>query len=148
MISWRIMRHITFDVKISADIEKAFAISTNYANLHTVTNGFYILSKTRSTRDISTLVAHRILVLNNTLAVMIKHVIEDGYVHKSYWVGGDAKGSIISETYEKSENETILHVDAQLKLPFFLALKSVFYSKKLESNLQHMAQGIARAAES
>ena len=96
------MRHITLKLKIHADIEKIFAISTDYNNLYKVTDGFYTLSKIRSSRDNATLVAHRILVLNKTLSVMIKHVVESEYVHKSYWVGGDAKGSIVTETYERS----------------------------------------------
>ena len=45
------MRHITLKLKIHADIEKIFAISTDYNNLYKVTDGFYTLSKIRSSRD-------------------------------------------------------------------------------------------------
>ncbi len=142
------MRHITFDLKINADVDKVFAVSTNYENLYKVTNGFYTISKIRSSREHSTLVAHRVLVLNKSLAVMIKHVIEKEHVHKSYWVGGDAKGTIVTETYERSGDYTMLHVDARMKLPVLLGIKSIFTLNDLKSNLQQMAQGIAHASES
>ncbi|MDI1495605.1 MAG: hypothetical protein K8823_913 [Cenarchaeum symbiont of Oopsacas minuta] len=142
------MQHITFEKKIKSDVERAFKISTDYANLNNVTNKFYTLANVRSSRENATIVSHRVNILDKSLAVMIKHVVEKPYVHKSHWVGGDAKGSIVIEMYEKSENGTVLYVDAKLKLPITLAIKSIFSFKKLESNLHQMADGIALAAES
>ena len=78
---------------------------------------------------------------------MIKHVVESEYVHKSYWVGGDAKGSIVTETYERSGDYTVLYLDAQLKLPVLLGIKSIFYSRDLITPVAY-CKGIADAAES
>ena len=50
------------------------------------------------------------------------------------------QGSIVTETYERSGDYTVLYLDAQLKLPVLLGIKSIFYSRDLKSHLKRMAQ--------
>ena len=115
---------VSFEREINADIEKSFDIITNFENFQRLFPDFYPSILIKSVRDESSLVAEHLKLHDTEFIIMSKHFISKPNSHEMRVVGGDIKGSSISEIFSFVNGKTLLKVNAELDV------KSSRFSKK------------------
>ena len=118
------MLMVSFEREINADIEKSFDIITNFENFQRLFPDFYPSILIKSVRDESSLVAEHLKLHDTEFIIMSKHFISKPNSHEMRVVGGDIKGSSISEIFSFVNGKTLLKVNAELDV------KSSRFSKK------------------
>ena len=118
------MLKVSFEREINADIEKSFDIITNFENFQRLFPDFYPSILIKSVRDESSLVAEHLKLYDTEFIIMSKHFISKPNSHEMRVVGGDIKGSSISEIFSFVNGKTLLKVNAELDV------KSSRFSKK------------------
>ena len=118
------MLKVSFEREINADIEKSFDIITNFENFQRLFPDFYPSILIKSVRDESSLVAEHLKLHDTEFIIMSKHFISKPNSHEMRVVGGDIKGSSISEIFSFVNGKTLLKVNAELDV------KSSRFSKK------------------
>jgi len=118
------MLMVSFEREINADIEKSFDIITNFENFQRLFPEFYPSILIKSVRDESSLVAEHLKLHDTEFIIMSKHFISKPNSHEMRVVGGDIKGSSISEIFSFVNGKTLLKVNAELDV------KSSRFSKK------------------
>tara|TARA_B100000029_G_C16926530_1_gene723345 strand:+ start:119 stop:538 length:420 start_codon:yes stop_codon:yes gene_type:complete len=118
------MLKITFEQEINADIEKSFEIITNFENFQKLFPEFYPSILIKSVRDESSLVAEHLKLHDKEFIIMAKHFFSKPNTHEMRVVGGDIKGSYITEIFTSNDDKTHLKVNAELDV------KSSRFSKK------------------
>ncbi len=118
------MLKLSFKKEIRADIEKSFKILSDFENFQKLFPQFYPSILIKSVRDESSLVAEHLKLHDKEFVIMSKHFLTPSASHEMRVVGGDMKGSKITETLSTKDNKTILMVDAELNV------KSSRFSKK------------------
>ena len=118
------MSKISFEKIIKSDVAKTFKILTDFENFEKLLPEFYSSIAVKSIRDESSLVAEHLHLLGNEFVIMAKHFSEPPNKHQMRVVGGDIKGSSISEIFSFVNGKTLLKVNAELDV------KSSRFSKK------------------
>ena len=118
------MLKISFEREINADIEKSFEIMSNFENFQKLFPDFYPSILIKSVRDESSLVSEHLKLHDTEFIIMAKHFISKPHSHEMRIVGGDLKGSSITETFTSDNGKTLLKVNAELDI------KSSLFSKK------------------
>jgi coenzyme Q-binding protein COQ10 len=104
---------ITFEKFTNVTREKIFEIATNYESFQTNLPQYFPSIRIISVRPNATLAEEHLVLAGKELIVMAKHVIDEPTTHEIFFVGGHAKGTHITELYEKTPNGTkiVLTVD-------------------------------------
>ena len=118
------MLKIVFEREINADIEKSFDVITNFENFQKLFPEFYPSILIKSVRDESSLVAEHLKLHDKEFIIMAKHFFSKPNTHEMRIVGGDIKGSSITEIFTSDGDKTRLEVNAELDV------KSSRFSKK------------------
>ena len=118
------MLKIAFEREINADIEKSFDVITNFENFQKLFPEFYPSILIKSVRDESSLVAEHLKLHDKEFIIMAKHFFSKPNTHEMRIVGGDIKGSSITEIFTSDGDKTHLAVNAELDV------KSSRFSKK------------------
>ena len=118
------MLKISFEREINANLEKSFEIISNFENFQKLFPDFYPSILIKSVRDESSLVAEHLKLHDTEFIMMAKHFISKPNSHEMRVVGGDIKGSSISEIFSFVNGKTLLKVNAELDV------KSSRFSKK------------------
>ena len=117
------MSKISFEKIINSDITKTFKILTDFENFEKLLPEFYSSISVKSIRNESSLVAQHLHLLGNEFVIMAKHFSEPPNKHQMRVVGGDIKGSFITESIiplnvnDKLNPQTKIIVDAEIKTP-------------------------------
>ena len=93
--------------------QKIFEVATNYKSFQTNMPQFFPSIRIISIRPNTTLAEEHITIAGKELVVMAKHVTDEPVTHETFFVGGHAKGTHITEEYEQTPKGTriILTVD-------------------------------------
>ena len=107
------MAKIKFEKFTNATRDKIFEVATNYESFQTNMPQFFPSIRVVSVRPNTTLAEEHLKLAGKELLVMAKHVIDEPTIHETFFVGGDAKGTHITEEYEQTSKGTriILIVD-------------------------------------
>tara|TARA_Y100000996_G_C22005746_1_gene430571 strand:+ start:93 stop:512 length:420 start_codon:yes stop_codon:yes gene_type:complete len=108
------MLKISFEQEISSDIEKSFDIITNFENFQKLFPDYYPSILIKSVRDESSLVAEHLKLHDKEFVIMAKHFFSKPHTHEMRVVGGDIKGSSITELFTTIDDKTLLKVSAEL----------------------------------
>ena len=145
-----LMPKITFEKIINADAQKTFDVLTNFENFENILPEFYSSITVKSTRDESSLVVEHLHLCGNEFVIMAKHFTEKPNQHQMRVIGGDIKGSYITEsiiplTDSNSLNtQTKLIINAEIKTSRGLkgTFKKLDYNSELEKLYQKFADVI------
>ena len=127
------MLKLSFKKEIRADIEKSFKILSDFENFQKLFPQFYPSILIKSVRDESSLVAEHLKLHDKEFVIMSKHFLTPFASHEMRVVGGDMKGSKITETLSTKDNKTILTVDAELNIKSSRFSKKNPYAESLEN---------------
>ncbi len=138
------MSKISFEKIINSDITKTFKILTDFENFEKLLPEFYSSISVKSIRNESSLVAEHLHLLGNEFVIMAKHFSEPPNKHQMRVVGGDIKGSFITESIiplnvnDKLNPQTKIIVDAEIKTP--KGLKNTFKKQNYSNELENLYQ--------
>lgn len=132
---------------VNAERRRVFDIVANFENFQSILPQYFPSIRVRSVRENTAIVEEHMRLGGRELVMMTKHVTKYPELHETFVVGGDAKGSHITERYEKIGDATKLIVDADLKLGGVSKLLSVFSKKNLKIEFNQVIEEFVKLAE-
>ncbi len=93
------------------------------------------------------MVEQHIKLAGKELVMMTKHVKKEPKLHDVFVIGGDGKGSHISEKYEEVPNGTKITVEADIKLKGIMKIAGFLGKSKIEDSLIEIMDEFAKIAE-
>jgi len=127
--------------------EKIFEIATNYELFQTNMPQFFPSIRIISVRTNSTLVEEHLNLAGKELIVMAKHVIDEPTIHETFFVGGDAKGTKITEEYEQTPEGTIIVITVDFKPKGTIRFSGLFGGGKFENEFSKIMDELILIAE-
>lgn len=100
---------------IDIDIEKIFDLVTDIENLPKILPHRFPSVRLLSTRNDTSVIEMHFVIDKREIVMMTRHVIKP-YTHQMFVIGGDAKGSCVTERYFTTNNGTRITIDVNLKL--------------------------------
>ena len=139
------MLKISFKREINSDLEKAFDIISNFENFQKLFPDFYPSILIKSVRDESSLVAEHLKLHDTEFIMMAKHFISKPHSHEMRVVGGDLKGSSITEIFSSDGGKIILKVNAELNVKYSRFSKTNPYDESLKNLYDAMIKEIEKS---
>ncbi len=127
--------------------EKIFEIATNYELFQTNMPQFFPSIRIISVRPNSTLVEEHLNLAGKELIVMAKHVIDEPTIHETFFVGGDAKGTKITEEYEQTPEGTRIVITVDFKSKGVIRFSGLFGRGKFENEFSKIMDELILIAE-
>ena len=139
------MLKIYFEREINANLEKSFEIISNFENFQKLFPDFYPSILIKSVRDESSLVAEHLKLHDTEFIMMAKHFISKPHSHEMRVVGGDLKGSSITEIFSSDGGKIILKVNAELNVKSSRFSKTNPYDESLKNLYDAMIKEIEKS---
>lgn len=133
---------------LKAERQHVFDIVANYENFQQIMPKYFPSIRVRSMRDNVAIVEEHLKLGERELVMTTKHVSRYPESHEVFVLGGDAKGSYILETYEKTDQGTKLIVTADIKLKGIMKVAGFFGKSKIESEFNRIIEEFCRIVES
>ena len=141
------MPKIHFEKIVKADRNRVFDIAANYEEFEKTLPQYFPSIRVRSQRDNVAVVEEHLRVAGKELVMMTKHVTTYPELHEVFVIGGDAKGSVITERYETVPEGTKIIVDADIKLKGVMKIAGLFGKKKILNSFSKIMDEFAKIAE-
>lgn len=141
------MPNITFEKIVKANRDKVFEIATDYESFQNTLPQYFTSIRIRSTRGNTSVVEEHLKIGERELVMMTKHVKNPPHLHEVFVIGGDAKGSVISEKYEEFPDGTKITVNVDLKLTGIMKIAGVLGKNKIRNHFIEIMDEFARIAE-
>jgi coenzyme Q-binding protein COQ10 len=138
---------VKFKKFTNAAREKIFEIATNYELFQTNLPQFFPSIRIISVRPNSTLVEEHLNLAGKELIVMAKHVIDEPTIHETFFVGGDAKGTKITEEYEQTPKGTRIVITVDFKSKGAMRFSGLFGRGKFENEFSKIMDELILIAE-
>lgn len=106
-------------VDIGADIDSVYELLSNHAELSKI-NDMIVKVNMRSERPESAVNEETISLSGKTYKCMVKHIFEAPSVHTYTVIGGDAKGSRITEKLQEISDGTRVNMSVQWRVGLFV----------------------------
>lgn len=100
----------------------------------------------RSSRDDTSVVEQHMMLSGKRFVVMARHTKTAPDTHDIQIVGGDIRGTHITERYDAIPQGTRVTVIADVRLRRMLALPGVFGKNRMQKGLEDIIDGLARTA--
>jgi len=113
---------IIFEKIIKSDRKKIFDLATDYENFQKLLPQYYPSVRTISIRGNTSLVEEHLFIGGRELVMMVKHVINEPILHELFVVGGNAKGTHITNRFEQLAHGTKLTLEINWKLKGMMKL--------------------------
>jgi len=138
---------VKFEKFTNATREKIFEIATNYESFQTKMPQFFPSIRIISVRSNTTLVEEHLNLAGEELVVMAKHVTDEPTIHETFIVGGDAKGTQITEEYEQTPKGTRIVVTVDFKSKGPMRFSGLFGRGKFENEFSKIMDELILIAE-
>ena len=138
------MPRIVITKLLSAERQHVFDVIANYENLQQIMPKYYPSVRVRSVRDNVAIVEEHLNIGGKELVMTTKHISKYPESHDVFVLGGDAKGSHISEVYEKTDQGTKLTITADIKMGTIAKLSGVIGKSRLESDYNAMIEDFCK----
>ena len=139
---------VTFEKITTVSIEKLFDVFTDFESFQKKLNNFFPSIRVISVRPHTTLVEQHIRLAEKELVVMAKHITEKPSLHETLIVGGDIKGSHITEKYEQTPHGTKITVTINIKTKGTMRIPGIFNKSRFESDFSKIYDQLILIAES
>ncbi|MDG7050538.1 MAG: SRPBCC family protein [Nitrososphaerota archaeon] len=141
------MPKIVIERIIHSERQRVFDIVANYENFQNILPKYFPSVRVRSVRENIAIVEEHLRLGDKELVMTTKHVTKYPESHDVFVLGGDAKGSHISETYEKIPEGTKLTVIADIKLKGMMKIAGLFAKSKIQSEFSKVIDEFCVIAE-
>lgn len=141
------MTKVEFEKFTSVNREKIFGIATNYKSLQKILPQFFPSIRIISVRSNTILVEEHLKLAGKEFIVMAKHVVDEPNNHDIFIIGGDLKGTHITERYEQTSNGTRIRVIGNFKPKVSMRLAGFFSKTKVENEFSKIMDELILIAE-
>lgn len=141
------MTKVHIEKVINAERHRVFDIVANFENFQNILPKYFPSIRVRSIRENVAVVEEHLNLGGKEFVMMTKHITKYPEMHQVFVIGGDAKGTHITEKYEKLGDATKLTVDAHIKLGGFMKILSAFSDKKIKTEFNQIVDEFAKLAE-
>jgi coenzyme Q-binding protein COQ10 len=138
---------VKFEKFTNATRGKIFEIATDYKSFQTILPEFFLSVRVISVRPNTILVEEHLKLVGKELIVMAKHVTDVPKIHEIFIVGGDAKGTHITEEYEQTAKGTRIMLTVDFKLKGSMRLAGIFGKGKVENEFSNIMDKLILVAE-
>ena len=128
---------------IKADKDKVFFTITDFENLPSKLPQIFKSIKIISRKDNSIITEEFVRMAGRDITQKVKHVLQPTDEHEVFILEGDAKGSYIVETYEKTSEGTKIIVEGDFKLAGKLNLLGFLAKLKIEQSINEVMDEFA-----
>ena len=132
---------------VKAKREIVFEIFSNYENYKKILPRHFPSIRTKSVREKTSVVEEHLLLGDREFVIMAKHVIQKPVTHDIFVIGGDAKGTHISQQFIEVSQGTKVLVDVDLKFKGKLKISSLFWNNDFEEEYGVILNDFVRVAE-
>ncbi|MBM3904065.1 MAG: polyketide cyclase [Thaumarchaeota archaeon] len=139
---------ITIIKNIKAERQHTFDVIANYEKFQDIVPKYYPSIRVRSMRENIAIVEEHMKLGDKELIMTTKHITKYPESHDIFVLGGDIKGTHISEIYEKTEQGTKLTIIADIKLNGIMKLASIFGKSKVVPEFNKVIDEFCKIAES
>lgn len=141
----KLLAKTKFEKFTKATKQKIFEVATNYESFQTSMPEFFQSIRIISVRPNTMLAEEHLNLAGKELIVMAKHVIVEPVTHETFFVGGHAKGTHITEEYEQTPQGTriILTVDFKASV----RLTGISGKSKFEDEFSKIMDKLIETAE-
>ena len=126
------MSRFSLEKKVSAKREIVFDILSNYENYQKILPQHFPSVRVRSIRENTSVVEEHLFLGKRELIIMAKHVTKKPVTHDVFVIGGDAKGSHISQQFIEIPEGTKIIVNVELKFKGKQKFSSLFGKNNFE----------------
>ena len=120
------MSRFSLDRKVNAKREFVFEVFSNYENYQKLLPQHFPSIRVRSIRENTSVVEEHLFLGKRELVIMAKHVTKKPVTHDVFIIGGDAKGSHISQQFIEIPEGTKIIVNVELKFKGKQKFSSLF----------------------
>ncbi len=141
------MPQFSFEKISSASRDSVYKVFSDYENYQKISPQFFPSIRIRSVRDKVAVVEEHLILGDDELVVMAKHVTDEPVLHDVFIIGGDAKGSHIQEQFIETPQGTKILIDVDLKLKGKMKIGGMFSKNKYQENYEQMVDNFIKIAE-
>lgn len=139
---------VTIIKNIKAERQHVFDIIANYESFQNILPKYFPSIRVRSVRENIAIVEEHMRLGDKELVMTTKHVSKYPESHDIFVLGGDIKGTHISEIYEKTDHGTKLTITADIKLNGMMNLASIFGKSQIVPEFNKVMDEFCKIAES
>jgi coenzyme Q-binding protein COQ10 len=136
-----------FEKFVNSQREKIFEIFTSYTSFQKLIPEHFPSVRVLSTRNEVSVVEEHLVLGERELVMMTKHVVEEPARHDIFVIGGDAKGTHITEIFKQRSNGTKLEIDVDFKIKGSMKLSALFGKNKIENDYLRIVEKFVKIAE-
>lgn len=141
------MPKIVIERIIHSERQRVFDIVANYENFQNILPKYFPSVRVRSIRENIAIVEEHLRLGDKELVMTTKHVTRYPESHDVFVLGGDAKGSHISETYDKVPEGTKLTIIADINLSGMMKIAGLFAKSKIQAEFSKIIDEFCVIAE-
>lgn len=139
-----LMPRFTLEKTIPAERQHVFDVVANYENLDKVAPKHFPSIRVRSIRENVAIVEEHLRLGQKELVMTTKHITKYPELHEMFVLGGDAKGTHIVESYEKTDSGTKLIINADIR--FGAKLSLLFGKSTIQDDYTKIIDDLCAAA--
>ena len=137
----------TFEKFTKAPREKIFEVITKYDNYQKWIPQHFPSVRIISVRPHATLIEEHRIIAGDELVVMAKHTVTDSFIHETFFVGGDAKGTHITEKFVQTNDGTIITVNIDFKPKLSMKFSGLVGKTKHVKDFENIIDELIKIAE-
>lgn len=141
------MAPLSFEKFTFVSREKIFDVATDYELHQKLLPEIFPSVRIISIRPTTTLAEIHLYLSGKEFVVMAKHVTEKPYLHEIFFVGGDAKGTHITEKFEENDSGTKITLTVDFKYKGTMRLSGLWGKGNIENNFSKIFDNLIKIAE-
>ncbi|WP_428324276.1 SRPBCC family protein [Nitrosopumilus sp.] len=141
------MPQFSFEKISTANRDTVYKVFSDFENYQKISPKFFPSIRIRSIRDNIAVVEEHLILGDDELVVMAKHVTDEPVLHDVFIIGGDAKGSHIQEQFIETPQGTKILVDVDLKLKGKMKFGGMFSKNRYQENYEEILDNFIKITE-
>ena len=139
------MTRVSSSIFANAPARTVFGCATRYEELVKILPEYYVSVTVKSTRGAVSVVEEHLQLGSRRISMMTKHVAEFP-VHDMFVIGGDIKGSSITEKYFEHGDKTRIAVNTDIKISAVKKLSEYITKDTIQDHFEQMSLALVVAA--
>lgn len=132
---------------VDAKRNEVYSVLSNYENYEKLFPQHFPSVRVRSVRNNTSVVEEHIVLGDQELVIMAKHVRDEPNLHEIFVIGGDLKGSYFKHVFLELSEKTKIIVDIDLKLKGKMKISFAFKKNKFEKGYSEILDGFIKVIE-
>jgi coenzyme Q-binding protein COQ10 len=141
------LTQFSFDKTVDAKREIVFDIFSNFERYQILLPQHFPSVRIRSIRGNVAVVEEHLNLGEREFVIMAKHVKEEPVLHDIFVIGGDAKGSHISQQFLELSDKTKIIVNVSLKFGGKMKIPNIFRKNTLVQDYGKIIDDFIKIAE-